>query len=145
LVSGLDRHATYAKLRDACLALQNGAYWVACNMDRTLPGENNTFQPGSGSLATALSYAANRQPGIVVGKPNPEIIKSIIASCAKQKIQKNEIALVGDRLEIDVALANAAGIVPILVLTGVATANDAKKAKGAEKPRLVINSAADLA
>ncbi len=144
LVSGLDRHATYAKIRDASIILQRGIFWVACNMDRTLPMHGNEYWPGSGSLASALAYASNRSPDIVIGKPNPEIIKSIIASCAKNKIKKSEIALVGDRLEIDMALANAAGIVPILVLTGVATASDAKKAKGKEKPKLVLKSAAEM-
>lgn len=144
LVSGLDRHATYAKIRDAVILLHKGIPWVACNMDRTLPMQGGEYWPGSGSLASALSYASSRNPDIVVGKPNPEIIKPIIAALAKQKIKKSEIALVGDRLEIDIALANRAKIVPILVLTGVAAAAHAKNAKGELKPKIVMKSASDL-
>jgi phosphoglycolate/pyridoxal phosphate phosphatase family enzyme len=144
LVTGLDRHATYGKLSDALHQLQKGVKWVCCNFDPTLPESNGRHMPGSGALASALTYASSRKPDIVVGKPNPQIIMPILAESAKLRIKKSEIALVGDRLEIDIALANAAGITPILVLTGVANAKDAKMAKGKLKPGMVLKSAADL-
>lgn len=144
LVSGLDRHATYAKLRDATNALRDGAFWVACNMDPTLPMHDGTYWPGSGSLASALAFASGRNPDIIVGKPNPAILASIFSDCAKHGIGKKEIALVGDRIEIDVALANSSGITSILVLTGVASAKDAKKAKGKNKPKITLRSAAEI-
>lgn len=144
VVSGLDRHATYEKIRIGADILRSGVPWIACNMDPTFPHAHGKFWPGSGSLAAALASASGCKPDIVVGKPNPEILEPILASCARQKIKKSEIALVGDRLEIDIALANAAGIMSILALSGVATASDAKCARGALKPKFVIKSAALL-
>lgn len=141
-VNGLDRHLTYKKLADALHVALSGAKWVCCNMDSSFPVENGKQNPGSGAIASAVIYASGRKPDVVIGKPNPKILIPILENL--KHIKKEHIALVGDRLEIDVALANSAGIVSILVLTGTAQAHHAAKARGKEKPKLIIRSAAEL-
>jgi ribonucleotide monophosphatase NagD (HAD superfamily) len=59
-------------------------------------------------------------------------------------VRAKDAAFVGDRLEIDIAMANSAGMFSILVLTGVATKREAMRAKGLEKPKAILNSAAEL-
>ena len=55
-------------------------------------------------------------------------------------------AMVGDRLYTDIAMANRANCVGILVLTGEATMDDvAKLSENAEQvPTIIVNSVADL-
>jgi 4-nitrophenyl phosphatase len=158
LVSGLDRKVTYAKLAAALKALDNGARWVACNLDPTLPIEHG-FLPGSGSIAASLAYAKGKisknadlhdalfsniklqEPDFVAGKPNDYMIKLI---CKGKKIKRKEILFVGDRLDMDIAFANHAKMSSLLVLSGVTGKDEAKKARGIKKPKAMLDSIAEL-
>jgi len=167
LVSGLDRHATYSKLAAALDVLNSGAKWVACNLDPTLPMENGAH-PGSGSIGICLAYGAGkvkndgrgkcgrqarrtgacfsniilREPDIVVGKPNPYMLDLL---CAKSSgCKRSSILFVGDRLDMDIAFANSAGLSSMLVLSGVTKEKEAGMAKGLLKPDTIIRSVADL-
>ena len=53
VVVGLDRAVTYDRLRDAALAVQRGAAFIAANPDTTFPAEDGNW-PGAGALAAAL-------------------------------------------------------------------------------------------
>ena len=159
LVSGLDRHATYAKLAASLDVLNAGAKWVATNLDPTLPMENGVH-PGSGGLSVCLAYAAGsvksrgrafgsafsnillREPDKVVGKPNPYMLDLLSEGEAKR--ERHQMLFVGDRLDMDIAFANMAGLRSLLVLSGVATKEEAKKAKGMLKPGAILDSVADL-
>ena len=61
VVVGLDREATYARLRDAALAIRRGARFIASNADRTLPTEQGLI-PGAGSVVAFLEIATDVQP-----------------------------------------------------------------------------------
>ncbi|VVB56647.1 Phosphoglycolate phosphatase [uncultured archaeon] len=168
LVSGLDRHLTYAKLAAGLDMLNAGASWVACNLDPTLPMENGVH-PGSGSLGACLAYAAGqvrpdepgrrgrpgarkagahfsniilREPDVVVGKPTTYMLDMICKKCSPA--QRRSILFVGDRLDMDIAFASAGGLSSLLVLSGVAKKEEAKRAKGSLKPGAILNSVAEL-
>ncbi len=159
LVTGLDRHVTYAKLAAGLDVLNAGATWVACNLDPSLPMENG-MHPGSGAIGASLAYGAGkvreeerksgskfsniilREPDIVVGKPNTfmlELLCSPITGATRKSI-----LFVGDRLDMDISFANAAGLSSLLVLTGVATREEGKRAKGLLRPGAILPSIADL-
>lgn len=159
LVTGLDRFVTYTKLAAALDVLNSGAKWVAANLDPTLPMENGVH-PGSGGVSVSLAYSAGkvrqtgraagsafsniimREPDYVVGKPNSYMLDLLCAGCKKSG--RKTILFVGDRLDMDIAFAHAAGLSSLLVLSGVAKKEEAKKAKGVLKPDAVLNSVADL-
>ncbi len=161
LVTGLDRHVTYAKLAAGLDVLNAGATWVACNLDPSLPMENG-MHPGSGAIGACLAYGAGkvrqeerksgskfsniilREPDIVVGKPNTFMLDLL---CDKKKGKKenlHNILFVGDRLDMDISFANSAGLSSLLVLTGVATREEGKRAKGLLRPGAILPSIADL-
>ena len=71
VVVGLDREATYARLRDAALAIRRGARFIAANADRTLPTEQGLI-PGAGSVVAFLEIATDVHAH-VIGKPAPDI------------------------------------------------------------------------
>jgi ribonucleotide monophosphatase NagD (HAD superfamily) len=57
--------------------------------------------------------AADKQ-GCFFGKPYPEMVEAL---CDKFGIDRNKVAMVGDRLYTDIALGQRAGITSILVLS----------------------------
>ena len=77
VVVGLDREATYARLRDAALAIRRGARFIASNADRTLPTEQGLI-PGAGSVVAFLEIATD-VPAHVIGKPAPDIFLHALA------------------------------------------------------------------
>ena len=83
VVLGMDRQLTYAKLRDAALALRAGAQLVATNSDRTLPTDIGEI-PGAGSLLAALETATEVKAN-VIGKPSPTMFRHALAAPARRR------------------------------------------------------------
>jgi glycerol 3-phosphatase-2 len=130
VVQGHSPQTGWADLAEAALAIRAGALWVAANVDRTLPSERGLL-PGNGSMVAALRAATDLAPQ-VAGKPEPTLLNDALA--------RGEFAdpiVVGDRLDTDIAGANAAGLPSLLVLTGVSTAADMVFAVPAERPQFV--------
>jgi 4-nitrophenyl phosphatase len=117
VVVGLDREATYARLRDAALAIRRGAQFIATNADRTLPSEAGLI-PGAGSVVAFLEIATD-VPARVIGKPAPDIF---LQALARLGTPAGLTAAVGDRPETDISGAQAAGLRTIGVLTGASPA-----------------------
>jgi 4-nitrophenyl phosphatase len=113
VVVGLDRDATYVRLRDAALAIRRGARFIASNADRTLPTEQGLI-PGAGSVVAFLEIATDVQAR-VIGKPAPDIF---LHALARLGTPARLTAAVGDRPETDIAAGQAAGLRTIGVLTG---------------------------
>ena len=134
VVQGHSPETGWADLAEAALAIRAGALWVAANVDRTLPSERGLL-PGNGSMVAALQTATDRQPQ-VAGKPAPTLLNDALA-----RGQFDSPLVVGDRLDTDIAGANAARLPSLLVLTGVSTAAEMVYAVAEERPNYV---AADL-
>ena len=117
VVVGLDRGATYARLRDAALAIRRGARFIAANADRTLPTEQGLI-PGAGSVVAFLEIATDVKAR-VIGKPAPDIF---LHALARLGTPASLTAAVGDRPETDIVGGQAAGLRTIAVLTGASTA-----------------------
>jgi 4-nitrophenyl phosphatase len=116
---GLDQHLSYAKLRAACLAIRAGARFVATNPDRTLPTEDGLV-PGNGATIAALETATDVTP-VIIGKPSATMIDLAIERIGARK---DEVAIIGDRLDTDIEAGAAAGIATVFVLTGVHRVDD---------------------
>ena len=140
VVAGLDMTITYEKLSHAHYAICNGAAFIATNLDATFPDGPTTTTPGGGALVAALTTSTGVTP-LVMGKPEPAGLSLIAASWG---VSAGDMAVVGDRLDTDIAAANAFGCLSVLVLTGVSTRAEAEQAVAAEKPGAVLESLADL-
>ena len=114
VVVGWDRQLTYEKLRRAALLIRNGASFIATNPDRTYPTPEGLV-PGNGATLAALEAATDVKP-IVVGKPSPEMYR---VALERLQTSQAETLVVGDRLETDIAGAQALGCPTGLVLSGV--------------------------
>jgi 4-nitrophenyl phosphatase len=135
VVVGLDRGLTYRRLTDAVLAVRRGARLIATNDDATYPAEEGQY-PGCGAIVAAVERATGVE-ATVCGKPHSPIQRLI-----EQRIEHQEVWMVGDRVETDLELAERAGWRKILVLSGV-TEPDAV-AVSALRPHHTINSIAEL-
>ncbi len=110
---GMDRTLTYDKLKAGCLAINNGARFVATNNDVNFPSEEGLI-PGAGSMVAALEAATGKK-AFVVGKPNEPYIEII-----RRVLGEGEYWVIGDRVDTDMLLAERMSAKKVLVLTGVA-------------------------
>lgn len=130
VVQGHSPETGWSDLSEAALAIRAGALWVATNVDRTLPSERGLLV-GNGSMVAAVRSATDSEPQ-VAGKPAPTLMNDALA-----RGHFNSPLAVGDRLDTDIAGANAAGLPSLLVLTGVSTAAEMVYAVAAERPNYV--------
>ena len=118
VVQGHSTETGWINLAEAALAIRAGALWVAANVDATLPTERGLL-PGNGSMVAALKAATEAEPQ-VAGKPSPTLMTDALA-----RGDFRTPLVVGDRLNTDIAGANAAGLPSLMVLSGVNSARDA--------------------
>jgi len=137
---GIDSGFTYEKLTIALRAVKNGARFIAANPDVSRPGEEG-LDPGAGAMIAALEAACGVKPEVVIGKPNPMLFEIAVKGMG---LRRNQVAVVGDRIDTDIVGGNRFNLYTILVLTGITKRADLKGLKGEEKPKLVLNSVADL-
>ncbi|MDP9432318.1 MAG: HAD-IIA family hydrolase [Actinomycetota bacterium] len=127
VLQGYDAEMTYARLAEGALAVREGALWVACNLDATIPTPRGLL-PGNGSLVAVLSTATGCAP-VVAGKPEPALHEEAVRRTAARRP-----LVVGDRLDTDIEGAVRAGSPSLLVLTGVAGPDDLPGAPPAQRP-----------
>jgi HAD superfamily hydrolase (TIGR01450 family) len=119
VVVGVHDRFDYGELLAATRATLNGATLVGAARDANFPQPDGLW-PGGGALLAAVEVASGVSAHIVVGKPEPPLFAT-----ALDRLGPGRALMVGDRLEIDVAGAHAAGIDAALLLSGGATAADA--------------------
>ena len=119
LVVAFDTTLEYPRLcRAAWWASKTDIPYIATNPDWVCPTDQPTILVDCGSLCKAIEGATKRQPDIVIGKPNPNMLYCIRD---KYNLKDDEIAMVGDRIYTDVATAQNAGSFGVLVLSGETT------------------------
>lgn len=132
VVAGLDFGFSYDKLKAANAAIRGGAVFIATNPDATLPTERGLL-PGTGSIVAAITTASGRAP-TVIGKPEPLILEQALDRLG---VAPDEAVNIGDRLDTDILAGQRAGILTVLVLTGVSTR--AEIADAPARPDLVFS------
>lgn len=119
VVVGLDKAFTYEKLAMANEAIRAGARFVATNADATLPTEAGLV-PGCGSLVAAVAAASGQAP-TVIGKPEPLLLTMALERLG---VDPEDSVMIGDRLDTDIVAGARAGMLTVLVLTGVSTRDE---------------------
>lgn len=138
VVVGWDTHITYEKLKVACLAIFNGAVFIATNDDATFPAPEGKW-PGAGAMVGALQCSTGRRP-VVVGKPNLYMME---AAMRRLDAPRKRTLMIGDRIETDVLGGRRAGMKTCLVLTGVSRGKDVEGARPV--PDYVVGDLMELA
>ncbi len=139
VVVGFDTTLTFSRLCRAAYWIKQGKLFIATHPDRTCPTDQPTVLVDCGSICAALSQATGRTPQAVLGKPDPRMIRGI---ARRHSLAPEQLAMVGDRLYTDMAMARRAGVFGVLVLTGETTATAA--ARHSPPPDLVVASLAEF-
>ena len=118
VVAAFDMTLTYPRLCRAAWWASQGIPYIATNPDRVCPTDQPVVLVDCGSICKCLEHATGRTPDIVLGKPDPNMLTGI-----KERfgLRADEIAMVGDRIYTDVAMARNAGALGVLVLSGETT------------------------
>ncbi len=118
LIVAFDTTLQYDRLCHAAWLAQQGLPYIATNPDRVCPTDQPTVLVDCGSLTTCIEYATGRKPDLVIGKPNPDMLSGIMY---RYNLQPDQVAMCGDRIYTDVATAQNAGGMGVLVLSGETT------------------------
>ena len=113
VAQGYGPQVNYHDLAEAVVAVRNGAFYVATNLDSTLPSPRGLV-PGNGSLVQVVCTALGRRPDAVAGKPDKEMQTASVKRTGAQ-----HPLVVGDRLDTDIEGAANSGCDSLLVFTGV--------------------------
>ena len=130
VVQGFAPELGWTDLAEAAYAVGRGAWFVASNLDLSLPTARG-YAPGNGSLVGAVVNATGVTPDSA-GKPSPRMY-----DLAVERSGSSRVLVVGDRLDTDLAGARAGGYPGLHVLTGVNTARDDVLAEPHLRPHLI--------
>ena len=136
VVVGAHEAFDYAELRTAVQAITRGAQLISLGRDSTFPMPDGPW-PGTGAVTAAIECATGSD-AFVVGKPEAPIFET-----ALDRLGAGRALVVGDRIDSDLAGAQAAGLDGAIVLTGESTREDAEATKE-PKPVAVRETLADL-
>jgi len=121
VVVAFDRTFDYRKLDVALQAVKrHGARLIGTNPDRTCPTEDGEIPDAAGMIGAVEGVTGHRVDPIV-GKPSPIMLR---VALERLGLEARDCAVVGDRLETDIAMGKAAGLATILVLTGITPPGD---------------------
>ncbi|MEA2709174.1 MAG: hypothetical protein QOF78_1775 [Phycisphaerales bacterium] len=139
VIVGFDTTLAYDRVCRAAWWISKGKPFIATHPDRTCPTDEPTMLPDCAAICAMLASATGRQPDIVLGKPDPRMLRGVMQ---RHGVQARELAVVGDRIYTDMAMARAAGAVGVLVLTGETTAEQAQQAS--PPPDLIVSDVGEL-
>ena len=138
VVLGYDTETTYERLEIASLYLHAGVPLMASHPDMVCPSPDGGL-PDVGAFLALFKATTGVEPTHISGKPNPGMILHKIEALG---LKPEECAMVGDRLYTDIAMANRANCMGILVLSGEATEADVAALPGGaeQQPSLIVPS-----
>lgn len=138
-VLGYDTTLSYKKLCKFTNFLNQGKPYIATHPDINCPAKPY-YVPDIGSFMQLIKESTNRTPSLICGKPYQIMGETIMK---KFNLKCDEIAMIGDRLNTDIAFANNNKFKSILVLSGETTKEMYEKQK-IVKCDLLLNSISDL-
>lgn len=139
VVVAFDTSLTYEKLTTACNYIRSGVPYLATHPDLICPMPDQRVLPDCGALVACLKACSGVAPARIVGKPQTDLVDQLLAEGI---FKREELAMVGDRLYTDMAMAQAAGLFSVLVLSGESKRGD-KRAPF--KPDLIVDDIGVLA
>lgn len=142
VVQGFAPDVGWAHLAEAAFALatpedEGGIPWIATNTDWTIP-QARGVAPGNGTLVSAVHTAVGRL-ATVAGKPERPIFDEAVARFGAEKA-----LFIGDRLDTDIAGAQAAGLDSVLVLTGIDRPKHLLAAPSTSRPTYIVSDLREL-
>ena len=137
VILGFDTTLVYEKLVTACDLIRAGKPVYGVNPDWNCPVEGG-FIPDCGSIAALVKASTGVQCSFF-GKPSPHTLAYMLRETG---CKPEELAVVGDRLYTDIAVAAGTDVTSILVMSGETTPE--LLAQSDTKPDLVVRDLEEL-
>ena len=112
VVIGYDMNINYQKITISFRHILNKKPFIACNFDKSYPVESGLL-PGCGAMVGAITGCTGSKPDVVIGKPSVYPLEVI---CADMGVSIDEVMVVGDNIESDIAMAKSAGCKSCLIV-----------------------------
>ena len=139
VVVSFDRTFDYRKLQAAFDAVRGGARIVATNPDAYCPTPEGGGLPDCAAMLAAIEASTGARAEAIVGKPSAHMAAALLDRLG---VPARDTLLVGDRLATDVRMANEAGMISALVLTGATGPEEALAST--DRPDYVIYHLGEL-
>jgi NagD protein len=137
VILGETRTYSFERITQAIRLILGGARFIATNPDPTGPAPSGPM-PATGAVAALISRATGVEP-YFVGKPNPLMMRSALNAL---DAHSETTAMIGDRMDTDVVSGLEAGLMTVLVLTGLTTREETERFPF--RPSRIVDSIADL-
>jgi NagD protein len=111
VVLGETRHYNFEMIQRAAQLIKGGARFIATNPDVAGP----TGRPSCGAFAAPIERITGKHP-FYVGKPNAFMMR---AGLRRLDAHSADACMIGDNMETDIIAGVQAGLVTILILSGV--------------------------
>lgn len=134
VILGFDTTLDYEKLSKLCTFVRHGKIYYGINPDLNCPIEGGEFIPDCGSIARCVESSTGIFPEFF-GKPSHRTLDFIIKTTG---LKPEEIAIVGDRMYTDIAVADQSDVCSILVLSGETQKEDIPQSK--YQPDIVVDN-----
>ena len=139
IVAAFDMTLNYSRLCRAAWWISQNIPYIATTPDKVCPTNEKTILVDCGSICKCLESATGRTPDITLGKPDPNMLVGIQQ---QKNLKPEQIAMVGDRIYTDIAMAHNANAFGCLVLSGETTLEVAKAAP--RQPDLIAENIKEL-
>lgn len=123
VVVAFDMNMSYSRLCRTAYWIQEGKPFLATHPDLVCPTNEPTVLVDCGAITKSLVAATGVEPLEVPGKPNGRMLAGIMN---ERGLAPNQLAMVGDRIYTDMAMARQSGSLGVLVLSGEASKQDAQ-------------------
>lgn len=142
VIVGFDRFINYFKIQYAqlCINENENCKFIATNLDAVTHLTDAQEWAGNGSMVGAIKGCTGKEP-ILVGKPSPLMVDYIVE---KIGVSRDEICMIGDRLDTDVLFGKDNGLSSILTLSGVTTEAKLFDPSNTIHPDFYVDTLADL-
>ena len=115
LIIGCDSKYTYDKMTLALRAGLNSKNIYSCNADRYFISDGEKIYPGCGGMVAAIEWCCNKKCDAMIGKPGTYMLDYI---CRTNGLKNEELIVIGDTYETDIAMAKEKGCPSILIGDG---------------------------
>ena len=116
MLIGLDPEFDYEKLAVAANVALGAGKVIACNKERSYPGEDQQLMPGCGGMVASVEWCSGRMVDLMIGKPSTFMLKEVSEQLG---LAPAEILVVGDTYDTDILMANKFGSPSVIVSSHV--------------------------
>lgn len=121
---GWETALTYAALRAACDSVWAGAPLYATSTAPVFPVDGGPAPGWSAAVVAGIQRTTGSRRATTLGKPSPVALREM---CRVLGAPPARTLVVGDDLDLELAMAARAGAPRVLVLTGISSAADAER------------------